>query len=323
MRPKNLSGFTLVELLVVIAIIAILIALLLPAVQAAREAARRIQCSNNLKQIGLATHNFENSRGELPVGWNGEIDLTGKPKQYMPLGQILPYLEQGQLHDLFDYDYNFFKDVNHPASSQPIPLFWCPSDNAAGREWRLTGIDYSMARANYAACFGTGGMARDTLGTWIVDSYSDPAADMDTDGAFRPVEPRKFRDMTDGTSHSALAAELVAGPDSNGSTLPDDRGIWVWPNMGGSIYTHFTSPNTSVPDTLAAGSCVNMPLDNLPCQGIDANQAQHFAAARSRHPGGVNLVLADGHVEFLSDTIDFAVWQGLGAINDGQVLQVE
>ena len=202
MRLKKLCGFTLVELLVVIAIIGVLVALLLPAIQAAREAARRASCVNNMKQIGLAIHNFESSRYELPVGWDGDIDLTGRPKQYMPLGQILPYLEEGDVEALFDYDYNFFWPPNYFAMSQRISTYLCPSDDSANRKARgiIGGIEISQARSNYAACFGTGGMAFNTQGSYLQWAFLDPKADIDTDGAFRPVVARKFQNFTDGTS---------------------------------------------------------------------------------------------------------------------------
>ena len=325
MRTKKLSAFTLIELLVVIAIIGILIALLLPAVQAAREAARRSQCTNNLKQIGLGIHNFVSSRKELPRGWTNDRDLTGRPTQYMPLGQILPYLEQGIVYEMFDYDYSPVHPINYGASSQSIRLFVCPSDDSAGRKWLHTGINVSFARTNYVACFGTTGQARNTLGDHLAQVWTNPRRDFSTDGAFRPEVARDIGDLTDGTSHTVLFSELNAGNGDHGnhsaSSPADDRGLWVWPNMGGSIYTHWTTPNSSMHDLLFVNSCVSDPLENLPCRGIDMNQATHFATARSRHPGGVNVLFGDGHVRFIADAISRLTWQSLATIADGDFIQ--
>ena len=328
MNPKNRYGFTLVELLVVIAIIGILVALLLPAVQSAREAARRIQCVNNLKQIGLATHNFISANGEFPCGWTDDIDLINRPTQYMPLGQMLPYLERGNEHGAFDYDYNFQNPINYIASNKAITEYVCPTDDSTGRHWLHTGINATYSRSNYAACFGTSGMAIDTLGGHVAAVFRNTNAklNMDTDGAFCAKQARELTDFTDGTSKTILFAELISGKDDDGnggSTNFDARGLWVWPNMGGSIYTNFSTPNSSLRDTLFIGECGDNPPDDMPCRGINLDQSQHYAAARSRHPGGVNAVFGDGHVSFFSDTINFLTWRRLGSIGDGVPIELE
>jgi len=322
MGRRTSHGFTLVELLVVIAIIGILVALLLPAVQSAREAARRIQCTNHLKQVGLAILNFESAHGELPVGWDGDLAVDNKPKAFTPLSQILPYLEEGIADALFDRDQTFLADANYKSLSQRIQIYRCPSDDAEGRAWHHPGVDLLFARSNCVVCFGTGGMAKNTLGLYVESAFFNPASDMETDGAFRPVKARRLKELTDGTSKSALASEVLAGHDdlaNNVGTLFDERGLWVWPHMGSSVYSHATTPNTSVPDNLITGRCGDSPPApaDMPCVGTTIDQASHFAAARSHHPRGVNLVLADGHVSFFSNEIDFAAWQMIGAINDG------
>ena len=311
MRLRNARGFTLVELLVVIAIIGILVAMLLPAVQAAREAARRMQCLNNLKQVGLAILNFESDHGRLPIGWIDERDVNGSVKETVVLAQILPFLEEGNVEELFDDDHRFINNVNRPAVMH-IPAYECPSDDASERD--LLGF----ARSNYAVCWGSKTMLIDSLGTSLTPNVGNPAANFDNNGVFRAVEARRIRHIIDGTSHTAMVSELCGGIDD---VLPpnwDTRGLWVWPNMGGSCYTHWTTPNSSVGDNMYPGECSHHPERNLPCSSSPVRiMDQHYAAARSRHPGGVHLAFADGHVAFIDETIDTINWRLLGGINDG------
>ena len=324
MKSFHSRGFTLVELLVVIAIIGILIALLLPAVQAAREAARRMQCTNNLKQIGLGVLNFEGTLKKLPPGWSGEFAASsGGYSEIMPFMRILPYMEQGMVEHMFDYDYTMLSPENRPALSQQIASYQCPSDDTAGRSWHHTSFDIYYTRSNYAVCFGAHGMAIDSAGGSVTMAARNNSGNLTTDGAFQPVEGKALRDFIDGTSKTVLASELCAGKDDEGyniSTPYDARGLWAWPNMGGGIYTHLRTPNTSAQDVLWQGECVDMPEMNLPCQDGGMSQDQHYVAARSRHSGGVNVVFVDGHVTFIDDTIDATVWQWLGAINDGMTI---
>ena len=145
---KSRRGFTLVELLVVIAIIGILVAMLLPAVQAAREAARRTQCTNNLKQIGLAILDFESQFGALPAGTTHK-EADGRPAEYSMFFLILPFLEEGDVYDRYDFDGNSRIYSNSQVNSVQIPGYLCPSDGAMGRSWA------GFARSNYVSCFGT------------------------------------------------------------------------------------------------------------------------------------------------------------------------
>ena len=150
-RTRN--AFTLVELLVVIAIIGILVALLLPAVQAAREAARRSQCTNNLKQIGVAVRNFSNNHQRLPAGANyAEVEVLPQPlKEYSLFVIILPFIDQGNMYD--QYDFNHWSRIygNEHLTVTPISIYACPSDNAFGRTWGPG----RFSRSNYAVCFGS------------------------------------------------------------------------------------------------------------------------------------------------------------------------
>jgi len=325
MKSKQRIGFTLVELLVVIAIIGILIALLLPAVQAAREAARRIQCTNHLKQLGLAMHNYHNTNGMLPIGLYGSNpDHTANPG-ITALTMILEFLEQGIVSDYYDFTVGLFR--NNTATSSQISVYQCPSDDSRGRAGVHTAVPQNFARSNVVVCFGSHTMAT-SMGGAAYASSADPT----TDGSFQIGggtfdSTRKFAHFTDGTSKTVIASEVISGKHEtlNSTTDADARGIWAWNMMGSSSYTHFNTPNSSAGDVMWRSSndtsCVHEPLDGLPCNRSAGTSHDTFhAAARSRHPGGVNTAFGDGHMKFVSDSIDSVIWQRLAAIDDGQVI---
>ena len=121
-----------------------------------------------------------------------------------------------------------------------------------------------------------------------------------------------------------MTSEVVAGVDDEGyndASPYDGRGLWAWPNCGAGIYTHRNTPNSITPDLLWPGECVSMPDANLPCTAGSRNEATHYASARSHHPGGVNVVFVDGHVEFVPDEIDKTTWRQLAHISDGMILK--
>lgn len=317
MFHRQRAAFTLVELLVVITIIGILIALLLPAIQAAREAARRMQCSNNLKQIGLAVNNFEAQYGALPAGVT--FSENGERREYTMFLLIQPFLEAGNIMEQFDFNDRVYAEKNTLVREAEIPAYLCPSDDGAGRKWNR------RARSNYAVCFGS----EDFLGPkWDgthLDDYVSNAdsGSLETDGPFR-VQGKKtgrgLNEIKDGTSFTLMASEVLTGKidyqsDSSGEG-GDLRGVWIMIAMGSSSYTHWLTPNNSAGDALAANRSVDMPAEGLPAVGQAGDEVggNNYAAARSRHPGGVNGVCIDGHVEFYSDNIDGAIWRGLSTI---------
>jgi prepilin-type N-terminal cleavage/methylation domain-containing protein/prepilin-type processing-associated H-X9-DG protein len=309
------SGFTLVELLVVITIIGILIALLLPAVQAAREAARRMQCSNNLKQNGLAVANFENLYNALPAG----VAFTekGQPLEASMWLILQPFVEQANLMATYDFTQRPYTANNASVVKTPIASYLCPSDDAAGR-WLLG----QYARSNYVACFGStdfGGPNWTGTNFWGTASSGSSADShlMETDGVFRVQAKRTGRTLSeikDGTSHTVMASEVLSGKKDTPADSRDDRGVWFYVEMGSASYTHFLTPNSSAGDYMESGCCIAGP--DMPCKlQASYDMAKAYVAARSRHAGGVNALFVDGHVDFYSDNIDTILWRGLSTIS--------
>ncbi|MEK6257070.1 MAG: DUF1559 domain-containing protein [Planctomycetota bacterium] len=315
------DAFTLIELLVVIAIIAVLIALLLPAVQQARESARRTQCKNNLKQIGLALHNYHDTHSQFPIaiGWNpytNERQGAFSDKVFM-----LPFLDrtaeyQATNFDDFPWDSNgWFGNSNIRAQSKRLPVFNCPSQgySTAG----------GQANFSYAINMGTAG-PNGQFGNKNhngIASYCGPEG-AGNDQSDRPV---KMASITDGTSNTGAYSEfLIDGSDTprkhqvhdwatagatdavtrqnciNQNNLggrPGMRGAsWAWSFVGnGSVYTHTMNPNDKACHSFAGDW-----------------EGSTMMSASSGHTGGVHLLLADGAVRFISENIDHTTWVGVG-----------
>jgi len=281
-RRLREAGFTLVELLVVIAIIGILIALLLPAVQAAREAARRSQCSNHLKQYGLALHNYHDVHRVFPIGvvvnryWNFQSAL-------------LPYLEGQTVYQLINYAFDgtcFSYYVTLPAANQPgnrvLDVDICPSDPNGGKIWTTDAVTSGYhGCTEYLGVIGTSAMINDGLLFW--------------------GSSLGMRDATDGTSNTMIMGERG---------IPNDL-YWGWSYCGAGV-AEADGVNRGNGDgvlTTAQGLAPGRP---------DGNHNLHFW---SYHPGGAQFLLADGSVRFLSYTIDFTTFQALSTRGGGEVLK--
>ena len=303
---KSHSGFTLVELLVVIAIIGILVALLLPAVQAAREAARRSQCVNNLKQIGVAMHLFNDSRKVLPGGANSCCWGTWA-------NEIFPYLEEESLQSSWKDAVPYTGTANLPLMQLRIGIYTCPSDlpNAP----TVTAAT-AMPNHNYAANYGNTVYGQhafqgvEFLGAPfgnIENSVGYPG--WDRYGARPYVGRVPFKKFTDGISKTLLASELIQGQSQ------DLRGRIVGFADGGA-FTAWNTPNAALPDIMPSGLCIpptSQPL-NPPCATQNASPAvsnPRYLASRSRHSGGVNSLLGDGSVAFFTDSIELQTWRAL------------
>lgn len=323
-KARKGSGFTLVELLVVIAIIGILIALLLPAVQAAREAARRSSCTNNLKQLGLALHLHHDQKKVFPPGFvaRGGTPPTGTA-QYKPLsptdtswiGFILPFIEQMGLENLIDWTKAHFSwppggGAGSKVLDLTIPLFHCPSSVQPAPNNSYEGIyaNQNQARGNYVGNNGFGPTGEWENGpghlTPLVRTYNTTTLGPEGAGVFYINSWLTMADLKDGTTQTAMVCETRASKNTK-----DGRGNMHYPE--GPLYHHNYSPNSLVPDQIRTAYCVTAP--RLPCVGMFAawNQRKEIRTARSDHPGGVNLMLGDGSVRFVAETINLNVWHAL------------
>ncbi len=335
MKSPKSSGFTLVELLVVIAIIGVLVGLLLPAVQAAREAARRMQCSNNLKQIGLAMHNHVDSRRKLPVLYvrgSGETPWTV---------QILPYLEQGNVYNVWDVTnlsayYRLGATPTEVAARQAqIPTYFCPSRRAPGNQlskdnnnravpgYRTFNIGGGLG--DYAAVGGGNSGTYHLQGSlrWTGDkSTFNLATGNPTFKITKFVYVTDFATMSDGTSNTALVGEKhlisgseglgavqVAGPASgDGSYFNDDSPQWFTRLMG----RQGTGSTFSNPPFIDRGFA-NGPKDSF-------RPGERFG---SYHPGVCQFVFGDGSVRAMGTTTDILALTNIALPDDGQVISVE
>jgi prepilin-type N-terminal cleavage/methylation domain-containing protein/prepilin-type processing-associated H-X9-DG protein len=288
------TAFTLVELLVVIAIIGILVGLLLPAVQAAREAARRMQCSNNFKQIGLAIHNYESAYKRLPSGFNS-YRFTGEPG-WGWAAAILPYMESGNVYNNINTKVAIEDDIHANVRTTVISSYICPSDKGDslfnitegdGHEHEhdfQADIDFDgevlfpIAKANYVAMFGT---------------FELEEAPYQGDGMFYGNSKIRWANVTDGLSNTLMIGE-------RGSRL--GKSIW-----------HGNIPEASEPHARILGVADHAP--NYP--------AGHFEDFSSFHPAGVNFLRADGSVSFFSQSVDIVVYRAMATRAGGEVVSME
>lgn len=272
-------GFTLIELLVVIAIIAVLIALLLPAVQQARESARRSQCKNNLKQMGLAVHNYHDVHNQFPPGG---IDGGGRNKATHWVF-ILPYMEQGSLYNQFRFEVDMSDPVNYDAKATPVASYFCPSFPRTQRAVITNPPDhnYDGARNDYAFNHGVG------------HCHSASAAHMT--GVANLNSSLGVQHITDGTSNVILIGEkrTTQRRDNPGTTDWDPDGpYWRWGGFGGRLTVY------------------PMNQDVLPTFN---NNNANFG---SPHTGGCQFVFCDGSVRFINENIDMTTYKNIGQRND-------
>jgi prepilin-type N-terminal cleavage/methylation domain-containing protein/prepilin-type processing-associated H-X9-DG protein len=304
MCDRRSHGFTLVELLVVIAIIGILVALLLPAIQAARESARRSHCLNNEKQIGIALIMRHDARKALPPGsvWIGgmsKFDSNGTESTWIT--HTLEYVEEANLEGRLDWSRGFgqaWGDPTHPNNfvlAMNVPIFTCPSNFESKVYGTHTGAEW-WAKGSYAANNGIGPM---------IESMDTDRVPNRERGVFYLNSHTNFKDIVDGTTHTVMVSELLVVPDN--ASIGDFRGVMHY--VEGPHYHHNYGPNSSVPDGMRGDWCVNIP--QAPCTGTYSmwTPKRLTMSARSAHSGGVNVLMGDGSVHFVTDDIDPRLWQ--------------
>jgi prepilin-type N-terminal cleavage/methylation domain-containing protein/prepilin-type processing-associated H-X9-DG protein len=347
-KSKDRCGFTVIELLVVIAIIAVLIALLLPAVQAAREAARRIQCVNNFKQLGFAMLNYESTNGALPPQTVMTFTSAGAvfwKSSWGPSSRITPYMELGTLYNAINYNNKTTDPSNITAVSTQLKVFLCPSEpnQQAFTSTSAAGVTTTFGVSNYGWCEGTwytfggfggvpnqsafcgnvsrtfasftDGLSNTVLGS-EVKTYQQSYHNCGPVPPPGPASPTAYPDVPTVLASVAAAATsgcaLVTGP----SGMPGG-GHSEWSN-GNSVYDGFTAalpPNTLSP----AGS---PPLDSDMSSDDENDGGPTYSAvtSRSHHSGGVNALFADGSVHWIKNSINFQMWRALGTISGGEVI---
>jgi prepilin-type N-terminal cleavage/methylation domain-containing protein/prepilin-type processing-associated H-X9-DG protein len=313
--PDRRPGFTLIELLVVIAIIAVLIGLLLPAVQKVREAANRMKCQNNLKQWGLALHNYHDTNGTLVYGSKLPAGTTNRQGWVPPLW---PYIELPALLARYDLNTGFylppntvFDSVDSPMGTT-IPTYYCPSDRRPPAYCK--GDQYWRARGNYAVNWGP--VPYQTVPSTPLPDGVAPFGFTDFFSRDRPRTSR-LTDFTDGTSNTLLLSEKIMHPQDD---VFDHRGDFLNDDGGGGMFMTLDTPNSGIDAMKFPQYCTPAPA--LPCTTAtgSGNRFAMRQSARSRHVGGVNVVMGDGSVRFISDNIPLATWQALSTMNGGEVI---
>ena len=324
-KTQNVSkkAFTLVELLVVIAIIGILIALLLPAVQAAREAARRMQCTNKLKQICLAAHSYHDSHDKLPPG-----GLNAHRQTWYHAA--MPFMEQNALGDSWDSTKLYYDGVNEIIPESNIEALHCPSDQSSNNDPNNSIQSFRYFRGNYvcnAGNVGVGGTASGnltplpsrTLGTVAVENGGQPFV-ISIDAGFKQVS---LDEITDGTSNTLAFSECLQGrPGTSTTGVPGVYGLrgaayhaaFCW-------FTTWVTPNTTTPDRNPDSYRCCVSTGQAPCESaVVVGSGPVTLAARSSHPGGVNAGMLDGSVRFVDNEIQWETWQAMGTSQGGEVV---
>ncbi|WP_165246351.1 DUF1559 domain-containing protein [Paludisphaera soli] len=301
-RQAGRVGFTLIELLVVIAIIAVLIALLLPAVQSAREAARRIQCTNNVKQLGLALHNYHDVHGRFAPG---SIQVTTPATYRQPfITSLLPFLEQGNLTSSFNFNLSFENPSNITTRASRVNSFDCPTDQ------KIVFVN-------------NGGNVTDVKGSYGVNWGQNTYGDQILASPFGLNYGASLAEITDGTSNTFLMAELIQLPHPVGQPVATiDRRGRVWSDQPSSHQINTRNgPNSQVPDY---GACWHdTDPRKAPCTRLLGSPETHHLASRSKHPGGVNVLLGDGSVRFIKDSIAIPTWRALSSRAGGEVISAD
>ncbi len=353
-RPRQ--AFTLVELLVVIAIIGVLVGLLLPAVQAAREAARRISCSNNLRQVGLANQNYHSAFNQFPAGYSSFATRNGSAPPAVQMDPVtwdacpgwgwaaalLPFAEGSAVVDNLRMDRPIWDPANQATVSATLPMFLCPSatggdapfevQDESGQALMINGATVQLGRSHYVAshgqesCWGECGAA--ATGIVFTNIYTsettvvkiDGDAGQVADGPFYRNSKTRFRDVLDGTSNSIFFGE-------HSSALSDKTWVGVVP--GAFTHPQFHSPENS-PDAAATLTLVHagpsggeLDITGSPIIHPVNFPTYHVGQMYSEHPGGGMVAMGDGSVRFVTNFVDLILWAEMSSIAEGEVVDLE
>jgi len=356
--PQRRRAFSVIELLVVIVVIALIASLLLPAIQSVREVARRMQCGNNVKQLGLAMHSYHAAHGTLPPGFINDyvaacedttVGRSGycvyNPPETPYMVHLFPYFEALSEFDGMDFRYPWYsRRWTAEATSTVQQVLTCPSDGRGARvvpqghlleeglpepvdPWRYYNAP-TLSKSNYLAFFS--GHRFDELALELRDTVHGEPIPPNLDsfqGPFGINRGARVKQISDGTSHTMLMGEYITGHEDAPADSPnwiDARGTFWLFRPGGGVLMTTSTPNSSDPDVLAdpddyhfCSENHNIPGENMPCRATEfcaPHIGDAHAASRSKHPGGVQIVMADGSVHFVDNAIDFKLWRSLATI---------
>jgi prepilin-type processing-associated H-X9-DG protein len=321
----------------VIAIIAVLIALLLPAVQAARASARRASCVNNLKQLGIAMHNYLGTIGTFPIGRQGINRPAGDPGYVGDASGtnhrrtwcllLLSQVEQGSMYNAINFCWSYNNVANETVVSKFISVYACPADPNA--MYDIDNITLGLRQGTYMVNYGNA--------TYTQNFYNNPytkgpAGAVTFGGApFTLDKSYGVESITDGTSNTLLMSEVIAcvPGNNNGTVIQDHRGMIFNDDYNCHMFMTYTGPNSKTIDVVP-GYCMYPYQNNPPCtsptgnnindSNAEANGAVGYNAARSYHSGGVNALFADGSVRFAKDSISLPVWRALSTTQGNEVI---
>lgn len=337
-RDVPSRGFTLVELLVVIAIIGVLVALLLPAIQAAREAARRSQCTNNMRQLGIALQNYHSAMKKFPPGSFGDRTLNDPTQRrtsntpgtsgFLPATPhhvyLLPYLEESTRFTAYDRKLDWDRQPREVLLqiTTALPTYQCPSDEGQTMDVTQGGPANSSNLGDHKGNYGV------NWGQWeFIDQFDQTvngaasntvSADDHRRAPFGASWGASMGQIVDGTSNTFAMMEMLQTPSEAGKV---DRRARIWNHLAGTYQITTQHPPNSAELDSDQSVCEGRPELGIPCKRTSTENIMHLTS-RSRHPGGVHVAMCDGSAQYVSEDIELVVYKGLSSIDGGEIAQL-